>query len=525
MHKMQLPTALPDEILFSRYVRHMTILGMNAPEYLKTLLKRPRASVHPYLTIGINEAAQICEDSVSNIYRYQTLGGLFAFFSPKNAKPISEALLQNNGSKAIRSCQLVSFKEKEVLSLKYCSVCARQDIWHFGVSYWHRLHQVSGVEACPDHKVWLIHQELPGRPHLRPLLMPPYSDEPENCNEISAQFAKFTKEILDEISDSNKFFSRSKLLENLSERGYILDSRRFKRKELTSDLFTFIQGLDRIPPDLLPYSDTDYRYLSYLLSGNVCQHPFKYLLVLFWLTKTTYGNLKSQQETLKIESNQCEEDQSEICKYLLKHGESLAEISRVTGKSRCYLKALAIKNNIPIKLKPRFITKELISAVLVMANKGFHRKAIANKFQISTGSVEQIISTINGLVEKRRRFKFESTRRRYKGLILRDLRNNPLAIKQEVKERCYAAFHWMYSHEKAWLKQTLPVATKPKVPPRVDWELRDIELASKVKSILLKPNGKMTFTKLDEALGGHGWLTRMRHKLPHTMAVFRKFYP
>ncbi len=370
----------------------------------------------------------------------------------------------------------------------------------------------------------LIHQDLPERPHLRPLLFPPYSDEPENCNEISAQFAKFTKETLDEISASNKFFGRSKLLENLSKRGYILDSRRLKRKELTSDFFNFFQGLERISPGLLPHSDKDFRYLSNFLSENVCQHPIKYLLVLFWLTKTKYGNFKSQHEMLKIESNNCKEDKSEICQYLLKHGESLAEVSRVTGKSRCYLKALAIKNNIPIELKPRFITKELISAVLVMANKGFHRKAIANKFQISIGSVEQIISTINGLVEKRRRFKFESTRRRYKGLILRDLRNNPLAIKQEVKERCYAAFHWMYSHEKAWLNQTLPAAIKPKAPPRVNWELRDIELASKVKSILLKPNGKMTFTKVDKVLGGHGWLTRMKHKLPHTMAVFHKFY-
>jgi hypothetical protein len=49
---MQLPTSLPDETLFSRYVRHMTILGMKEQNYLKTLLNKPRASIHPYLTIG-----------------------------------------------------------------------------------------------------------------------------------------------------------------------------------------------------------------------------------------------------------------------------------------------------------------------------------------------------------------------------------------------------------------------------------------------------------------------------------------
>ncbi|WP_375186023.1 hypothetical protein [Pseudoalteromonas sp.] len=57
---MQLPASLPDETLFSRYVRHMTILGMSEQDYLTRLLNKPRASIHPYLTIGIRRAAKIC---------------------------------------------------------------------------------------------------------------------------------------------------------------------------------------------------------------------------------------------------------------------------------------------------------------------------------------------------------------------------------------------------------------------------------------------------------------------------------
>lgn len=516
---MQLPASLPDETLFSRYVRHMTILGMSEQDYLKTLLNKPRASIHPYLTIGIRRAAQVCGDSETKIYRQQTLGRLFSYFLPQHAKSISQALLQSNGSNAIRACQLVTFKEFETLTLKYCPVCAKEDIRHFGVAYWHRYHQVSGIEACPDHKVWLVHEKLPERPHIKTLLLPSHSIPVKQCTELSFQFAKFTKQFLHDISESNNSFNQSELLAKLSERGYILENKRVRRQKLTSDLFEFVKGLERTSATLLPSSAKNYRYLSYLLTGNVSQHPFKYLLVLFWLNSTLSMNDKPQ---VKDYERKCGiEDKSELCQYLLKQGNSMAEVSRIIGKSRCYIKALAMKNNIPIALKPKVITEEVISAVISMAYKGFHRKAIATEFQISTGSVEQIISSEEGLVEKRRQYKYESKRRRHKATILKAMKDNPYSIKQEIKNCRYAAFHWLYAHERAWLNNTLPEPTKPKVCSKVNWKKRDLELASKVKIILLKTKVKMTRTSLDKELGGHGWLIRMQHKLPLTMVTFQ----
>ena len=95
---MQLPTSLPDETLFSRYVRHMTMLGMNGQDYLKALLKKPRASIHPYLTIGITKAAQISSNTVSTIYREQTLGRLFSYFLPQPSFPIMAMQLSEHAN-------------------------------------------------------------------------------------------------------------------------------------------------------------------------------------------------------------------------------------------------------------------------------------------------------------------------------------------------------------------------------------------------------------------------------------------
>ena len=200
----------------------------------------------------------------------------------------------------------------------------------------------------------------------------------------------------------------------------------------------------------------------------------------------------------------------------------MAEISRITGKSRCYLKALAMKNNIPIELKPKVITEEIINAVISMANRGFHRNTIASEFQISTGSVEQIISSEKGLVEKRRQFKYQSKRRRYKATILRAIRDNPSAITQEIKNCCYAAFHWLYANERAWLDNTLPVPTKPKVRSKVNWLQRDLELASIIREIKLNSTSVLSCTKLDKMTGGHGWLIRNQSKLPITMKIYHE---
>lgn len=91
---MRLPNSLPDETLFSRYIRHMSLLGLSETEYLKQFLNEPRASIHPYLTIGIKQASQISGDSVSKIYNEQTLARLFAFFLPQHSQAIYDSFLQ-----------------------------------------------------------------------------------------------------------------------------------------------------------------------------------------------------------------------------------------------------------------------------------------------------------------------------------------------------------------------------------------------------------------------------------------------
>ncbi len=501
---MHFPKALPDETLFSRYVRHITLLGMNENDYLKLLFNRSRVSVHPYITIGIAKVSQISEEDELTIYKQQTLGRFFSYFIPHKSDDLYKAMLDADGDMAFRASQLVSFRESESLSLKYCPFCAKADIRSHGVSYWHLFHQVPGIEACPDHKVWLIHQELPARPHLKFGLLPDASVEPENSSELSYRFANFTRRLLTRITMDTSYYDKSALIEKVKSHGYLLGQKNFKRAELTYDLFNFSCDLTHYEKGLLPYSENDYRYTSYLLSAQGSQHPFKYLLISFLL-----DNIKGSKgirprigvKKPELIKNETIEKQ---CITLLKQHESLAEISRLIGKSRCYVKSVAMKQKISFQKKPYILTEEIIKQIIVLAYKGFHRRYIAKCFQISTGSIEQIISSEKGLVERRRRYKFESKRRKYKVQVLRAMKERPLATKQEIKASCYSAFYWLYNHEINWLNSTLPAPSKPIVRTKIDWKKRDVKLAVKVRVILLRVNCAISCRKLDKEVGGHG---------------------
>lgn len=51
--------------------------------------------------------------------------------------------------------------------LRYCPRCVQEDRERWGECYWHRIHQVPGVEVCPDHAVWIQDSDTPAR-DLRP---------------------------------------------------------------------------------------------------------------------------------------------------------------------------------------------------------------------------------------------------------------------------------------------------------------------------------------------------------------------
>jgi hypothetical protein len=516
---MILPLAFPDEILFSRIVRHFILSGMTIENYLSTVFDNHKVTIHPYLTAGLSQLSEFSQESPVELMNDQTLAPLFIHFLPSYQSTISSGLVSSNAAYAIRACQLTSVKEKESLSIKFCPQCAIENTQEFGTSYWHRSHQIPGIESCYKHQVWLVHLPLVERSKLSHGFLPQVNISPKQSSSLSYELAKYAGSYLNCVSKNNQSFNVKDIIAKLDKLGFVTQDGHFRRKRLVEDFYQFTQNLAYQSQHLLPESSTDFRYVSYLLSGKVSQHPFKYLLLGFWLSK----HLPCEEHNDSMPDDSAPADQLESkCITLLNQGESMASVGRLIGKSRCYVKALALRLNIPVSLKPKQITEDMKSKIMFLARKGFHRNAIAKRVGISVGSVEQQISTSPELVQWRKQCRHESKRRKYKLQITRFIQRKPKAIRQQIKSSCNAAFFWLYAYEKQWLELHLPKAQKPVAKPRVDWQQRDAMLVHKVTFIMQQHNNQLSRTQLDKRLGGHNWLTKKKHKLPLTMSTYHK---
>ncbi|EPZ8235361.1 TnsD family Tn7-like transposition protein [Vibrio diazotrophicus] len=519
---MQVPKAQPDETLFSRIVRYISLSGLQKERCLNTLVGNRRAVIHPYLTADLDLISRFTNESANYLCREQTLRPLFSHFLPKYREIINDCSIGTN--ELVRACQLSTFREHEPLTLKYCPVCAEEDIYNVGVAYWHCSHQIPGVDACSEHGVWLIHQELHEREHFRSYLFPPTCDVKVQCSDLAWSFAQYAERKFRSIQDNAYLqFKPSGYKNHLSDKGFTTFTGRIKRIELMAALYSISEKILLPDNPLRITSAQDLKYMSSLIDGTYQVHPFKHLLLEFLLTQTQLSeNPDEHVSTSRSKDDDVKELETRCCDLLL-NGYSMAQVGRDIGKSRCYVKAVALRHHIPVNLKPYKITDSLKDKVSRLAYKGVHRSTIALQLGISSGSVEAIISSIEGLVEWRKKCKADSKRRRYQCQILRYFESHPKGIRKNAKEECEAAFFWLYLHNPEWLEQHLPVPQKTQHVDRVDWEKRDNELSKKVCSIIESCDPPICRTKLDKILGAHGWLTSKLFNLPKTKEALQQY--
>ncbi|WP_194090533.1 TnsD family Tn7-like transposition protein [Vibrio hibernica] len=515
---MQLPSTLPDETFHSRICRHFSYSGLTTAQYLEKILGNEKSTFHPYFVGDLSRMAVLINEYPIDIIKYQSLNSFFSYFLPKYKNIINDS--NAKVSQVIRACQVSTFREREQLSIKFCPQCAKDEIQEFGVSYWHCLHQISGVEVCSKHHVWLIHRALPERSHISNYFFPSEYAETKNCSPLAFEFVNYCQSVLNQTRNAELKvpFNYKEIMKDC---GFITLNGSIRRKTLSAELYYLAQQVLPRGHLLLPRSKSDYSYWIETFKGSLNQPPFKHLLMSFYLNHVATRQLSLPLATEPTLSKDLALEKS--CCDLLLRGFSMADVGRQINKSRCYVKSVALRNKIPVNLKPKIITEELKVDVIALARKGFHRKVIANKYKISTGSVELIISTTNGLVEWRRKCKCQSTSRRYKTIILRYIYSNSHSLRKDVKNACEAAFFWLYQHDRNWLEDNLPRATKTKHVDKINWEQLDVELAEKVIEILRCNSKQISRSELDRQLGGHGWLISKKEKLPKTLNIFLSY--
>lgn len=459
----QLPKALPDELLLSRLIRFVTISGISSREFLQDCFGSKKTSLHPFLTSGLNSIARLCNEDANSLLKEQTLAPLFCFYLPVHAPYLRSMMLTNNGARAFRASQLASFGSGQSLGLKSCSLCVHNDISEYGVSYWHRNHQIPGVNACSRHGTTLHFLELTQRQRLIGQLLPQFEVEVQYSPPTEILVAKFSDQLLNLLTVKEPALKITDVYRHyLKEKGYLTHSYRVRRKELMHDFSNYISNHSNTNLALIPRGHKDFRYLSQLLEEDGSHHPYRHLLFGTWLFINVEQIFACSPQLARIEEDvssdkkNSEQVVEEKCLTLLKTGTSLAQISRETGKSRCYLKRIALLNGVTVNLTPKILTQQIIKSICSLASAGFHRREIAKRCGVGIGTVEQTISSRPGLVERRQECHFQSSRRKNRLFLLRYIAAHPDSIRRDIKQQCCAAFFWLYLNDREWLEEHLP---------------------------------------------------------------------
>lgn len=462
-----LPRAFPDELLISRLIRFVTLFGWSGLFEIYNLLGSRKISIHPLMTASLSGFTSKNVDEANLVLRQQTLAPLFMYCLPRHAEKIKSALLAGDSSKALRGCQFPSFGSESSLILKDCSLCAEEDIASHGVAYWHRMHQIPGVSVCASHKVFLNIRVL----NQRQRLIAGYLPEPlKFCRltcEEGVRLAQFSKCFLQLLSNNQISYPAVMIYrKKLGQDGFITKQGHLRHHNLMSTFYNDIRN-SFFPGNLfLPKDENDYGYLYHLLSTEFSIHPGRHLLFAYWLFHSAESMLdfvRSLSEGDYTVSNTNESILKPDMNFtkILSDNISINRMSVISGRSRCYIKRIAALQGINLERHPKKLTKEIRKKIEWLGYLGFHRKVIAERCQIGIGSVESVISSCNGLVERRKLCRYQSFLRRSKYKIIRCRIFFPNITRSEIRKKHSAEFFWLYHHEKKLLESILPAATHP----------------------------------------------------------------
>ena len=153
-------------------------------ELLYSVLARYCSRVRPFSMQSVNQQLFGCPAALTSVQcptRLQHLALALAdqwnlsteqLIGLLTVYPFQQPFLDHERAQALRTRMTrgsgttkISISRRDTVPeyFRYCPVCASQERQTLGEAYWHRLHQLVGVEVCAIHEVWLEKSSVPTR--------------------------------------------------------------------------------------------------------------------------------------------------------------------------------------------------------------------------------------------------------------------------------------------------------------------------------------------------------------------------
>ena len=250
------PNPYHDEILYSVLARYSVRCGITSHQTIMESIFG-KASARAVMELPFNLNGLISNLPVNSpytadcfIYNHTLYPFFTAFLPPERAEEIKCLMLEESGgSKAYGKAGILGSRLPLNEYMKFCPKCFEEDTAQYGEGYWHRIHQVPFIMACPLHETLLYDSTVLVRGHNPQAYIPASGD---NCivNELPyykpdtiKKFINISKDVqnLLESSFPNKPFTwfAKQYVERFKELGYANINGRVYWDDLVQDFKDF----------------------------------------------------------------------------------------------------------------------------------------------------------------------------------------------------------------------------------------------------------------------------------------------
>lgn len=189
------PASYPDELLYSQLARYYIKSGhiayiFAAKELFHQSTDRPDVEfINRFSSAARSVVAKDC--SIEQIILKHTMFPYYGRFLPKERREKAFHALVSMETGYKNYLAIPKSKDGKQRYLRYCPLCAQADRQRYGETYWHRIHQMTGIDICPVHKCFLYASDMPINARTSPVL---YDADSNIVDDVEIRYSDIGKE-------------------------------------------------------------------------------------------------------------------------------------------------------------------------------------------------------------------------------------------------------------------------------------------------------------------------------------------
>jgi hypothetical protein len=486
--------------------------------------------------------------TVDQLIQKHTMFPLYsAFLPPDQADAVYRSMVEGNGNEIYSRIGIMGSSIRPNRNIRYCKICLSHDLKVYGESYWHRMHQVQGLDVCVEHGVRLLDSTicLHGENKYK-FIAADELNSPLNCvaertprNDIEKYYS-LSKNI--RMLLNNQFPNRSSdlfgqyYLSKLQRLGYAsIIGRNVDQDRLGHDFITFYgEGFLEQLQSGIHLKNNWLKLITRTHQRSF--HPIRHLLLMQFLN-CNIEEVFYRNESFKPFGNgpwMCMNPAADHYEKFVINDVALSiEARKPIGTFSCgcgfiYTRRFGEKTKNKYKVKQFGMVWE--ESVKRLAETGFSLQEIGNRLHVSAHTVKKYICKEGGEQGQKEKHEVEKQRAedRMEWKVMQ--KEHPCLTRTELRELNPKLFIRLYRSDRSWLETESPTKIKRGVPskPRINWISRDQELVEKINKAVVtlqteegKPK-QISISSVGREIGYKWLLEKQLDKLPLTKALLEK---